>query len=467
MAKKIGTGLGAPFKPNRGERRSDEEQRRRYAEQGRRPSRPRAPPDTNDPFASPERRLDRRPRRNSESSIQQPLTEEEKRARDQRRKERERRHRERGELDKDGKPRKPGTSSRPRRPGGFDLIDKLDVTGLYGAGCKAIPRGHCWRRLANCIPVFHHDGPFDAANPHRNRRKDHKAPMQAFPKDSANNTIGGSGPVNKRIDMDRIYGRETEGYNDYNRATETQQIRKFSFETKDRPFVSDPYSRDDPVHGEETSGLGTSTFLEGSQASRSAMQRRESEADTSVPGNTGAGAGAGGNTGGIQRKKSLAQRLRGMSQPRRPPPHLLDDLPMPGPTSPDSPVRKGSIPGAPPPPSLIRSVGPQSAGGRLGAAQDVNPFFNDYDEAYDKKGASIRVAEAEKEGRPRQRDRAPSSPMAGLQRSVTSDGTGNMEPLPSQGLARVNTAGAAAPGGGGLLGRMKSLKRPKPPKAQG
>src|ERR1700736_3612880 len=31
--------------------------------------------------------------------------------------------------------------------------------------------------------VFHHDGPFDACNPHRNRAGSKRAPMQAFPKD--------------------------------------------------------------------------------------------------------------------------------------------------------------------------------------------------------------------------------------------------------------------------------------------
>lgn len=40
----------------------------------------------------------------------------------------------RGEKDKDGKPRE-GRSARPKTRG-LDLIDKLDVTGIYGQGSK-------------------------------------------------------------------------------------------------------------------------------------------------------------------------------------------------------------------------------------------------------------------------------------------------------------------------------------------
>lgn len=75
--------------------------------------------------ASPQRRPDRRPRRNSESSVinlEKPLTEEELKAREARRREREKRHRER-----DGKEKKPS-----RR---LDIIDQLDHTSLFGGGC--------------------------------------------------------------------------------------------------------------------------------------------------------------------------------------------------------------------------------------------------------------------------------------------------------------------------------------------
>lgn len=67
----------------------------------------------------------RRPRRKSESSILD--SREEDRKRRERRKEREERREKEGRS-KDGKP-KP-----TRKPQGLDLIDKLDVTGIYGQG---------------------------------------------------------------------------------------------------------------------------------------------------------------------------------------------------------------------------------------------------------------------------------------------------------------------------------------------
>lgn len=80
-------------------------------------------------FASPPRNRGPRPRRNSDSSaMERPiLTEEEQKAKERRRRERAAR-RERDGKDKDGKPRPAG------KPKGLDLIDKLDVTGIYGGG---------------------------------------------------------------------------------------------------------------------------------------------------------------------------------------------------------------------------------------------------------------------------------------------------------------------------------------------
>ena len=68
----------------------------------------------------PNRREKRRPRRNSESSVREkvPLDPEEEKKR------RERKRRESKKLGKDGKPQ--------RR---LDVIDKLDVTSIYGTGC--------------------------------------------------------------------------------------------------------------------------------------------------------------------------------------------------------------------------------------------------------------------------------------------------------------------------------------------
>ena len=100
-----------------------------------------------DIFASPEKRNSTRNRRNSESSIleKSSLTEEERRRRERRHREREARSREKGSspskardssrASRDGKPVKP-SSSRVKKPRGMDLIDQLDQTGIYGAGCK-------------------------------------------------------------------------------------------------------------------------------------------------------------------------------------------------------------------------------------------------------------------------------------------------------------------------------------------
>jgi hypothetical protein len=257
--------------------------------------------------------------------------------------------------------------------------------------------------------VFHHDGPFDACNPHRNRKKDVRAPMQAFPVDSANNVLGGSGPLNKNIDLDRFHGRGEDAFNDYSQSraqVPAKQVSSFN-----------PTDRVEQIHTSESVGLGTSTFLEGAPASRKDLQRRESETETSAfPG------------GGLTRKKSLAVRLRGLSQNR------TNNVTSPdgnyGPMSPNSP---GQV---------------QSAGGRnriAATSKESNPFFSDYNDAYEKKGATIRYAEETKGGRAR----APSSPPRnGLTRSVTADSV----PTASNDMPEKSSTG------GGFLNRMKSLK---------
>jgi hypothetical protein len=98
-------------------------------------SRPRGPPGARGPRDSPVRSDKLRPRRNSESSIADKgsLTAEEERKRRERRRERER-----GERSKDGKHRE-HRSGRSKKPGYIDVIDKMDVTGLYGSGCMYFP----------------------------------------------------------------------------------------------------------------------------------------------------------------------------------------------------------------------------------------------------------------------------------------------------------------------------------------
>ena len=314
------------------------------------------------------------------------LDPEEERKRRERRKERDARTR-------DGK-----SKTRVKKPQGLDLIDKLDVSGIYGPS------------------LFHHDGPFDACNPHRNRKKDNRAPMQAFPVNSANNALGGSGPINKHIDLDSFHGRGAEGFTDFaSGARETDMFKKRP-ELEGRSLSFNPKDRADIIHGEETVGLGTSTFLEGAPASRTAIQQRELDEANNA------------QNGGLGRKKSIAQRIRGISQPRR---GFGDGNPRI--TSPDArwggpPV---TTPGSPPPRM------PQSAGGPA-RANESNPFFDDYDEAYDRKGAAIKESEA----RDGPSMRSPTSPAR-------------------NGLTRVRTADmsdGAEGGKSGFLSRVKSLK---------
>ncbi|KAJ5181429.1 hypothetical protein N7449_011576 [Penicillium cf. viridicatum] len=297
----------------------------------------------------------RRPRRNSESSVMDrgskllDVDDDEKRRR-------ERRHRERSGRSKDGKSR---SGRKDRR---LDIIDKLDVTSIYGTG------------------MFHHDGPFDACNPHRNRRGVRTAPMQAFPKGSTNMALGGAGPNNSNIDLNLFHGRMEEGHNDFSTAGRRNAETGFM----------DPTARVDPIHGPQSMGLGTSTFLDGAPASRSAMARRESENESGLTPN-----------GGLARKKSLAQRLRG------------------------------------------RGAGP----GRMASPTDNfprNPYFQEeeYEEEWDKKGSSI---EARLDGG---RVRSSSSPKQ-MERKITND-----RPYEE---SRLNPGA-----GGGFLNRMKSLRKPKP-----
>lgn len=358
--------------------RSDEEERDRTRGAPRGPPRPRGPPGSRPPRPSSRERREhreRRPRRNSESSVidKGSLDPDEERRRRQRRKERD-------ERAKDGK----STQRKVRRPQGLDLIDKLDVTGIYGPS------------------MIHHDGPYDAVQPHRNRKKDTRAPMEAFPVGSANNSLGGSGPLNSKIDLDRIHGRGAEGFTDFG-GTETEWKK---------PRVEAEFNakgRTDIIHGQQSHGLGTSTFLEGAPASRKAVE--EDLQNQKVMAETGLG-----------RKKSIAQRFRGISQPRR----QYGEGRI---TSPEARYGSATSPN-----------GPYSAGAvSQTKATELNPFFDEYNKAYDSKGAAIKATESSS------KDGQSSPGRNALQRAVTSDSVGsptNEQPKPS----------------GGFLNRVKSLK---------
>lgn len=199
----------------------------------------------------------------------------------------------------------------PVKPKGYDTIDKLDVTGIYGTA------------------FVHHDGPFDACNPHRNN-KSSRAPLHAFAVGSSNNSL--TGPPPSKPNHDHLFGHSEDGW------------AMFDQEPKIVPQEIDPLTRVEPIHGVQTNGLGTSTFLEGTPASRNAIQQHEKEDATRKIVK---------DDNGLTRKKSLAQRFRGMSQGRSPRPDFSDGRPTYAPgTSFDSALpaeRSGAVDGTPPP----------------------------------------------------------------------------------------------------------------------
>ena len=78
-----------------------------------------------------------RPRRNSESSL---VDKSGKMSSDDEKRRRERRHRDREARHRDGRPRAPGSSTTKKPSRKLDIIDQLDVTSIYGTGCKQIER---------------------------------------------------------------------------------------------------------------------------------------------------------------------------------------------------------------------------------------------------------------------------------------------------------------------------------------
>jgi hypothetical protein len=227
--------------------------------------------------------------------------------------------------------------------------------------------------------------------------------MQAFPKDSLNNSLGGAGPLNSAADHSTFMGNATdEAFRDFaqsgrkNKGTEAP--------------IFDPISRG-KVYGDDSYGLGASTFLEGTPAARTAIARHQAEqAQEAVD-------------GGLQRKKSLAQRIRHINKGPR-------DYPSGRMTNPDGIYSKRS------------PDGPQSAG----TGQESNPFFSEFSKGED--DISVRV-----------RDKEPSSARRGsaggpLERRATTDASATFDEAQAQAPAKPT----------GILGRMKSLKGPRKPR---
>ncbi|CAN6628462.1 hypothetical protein TRVA0_011S03004 [Trichomonascus vanleenenianus] len=233
---------------------------------------PRRPPASSKPLVSLENKRPppppptRQRRANSDSSVMEQPKTEDQRDQERREKDRERRHRHRDGTKKRSSKKKVHT----------DTIDKLDVTGFFGAGS------------------FHHDGPFDACNPNRNKNTK-RAPVKAFPVDGANMTLnGGLDTRDKYATENNILGRGVdEAYNDFNHGGRTPAKQNGTVTTFDTSL------RNQPVHGDLTWGLGSTTFLDGTPASRDAVKLAEKEAQTAQLG----------------RKKSIVQKLRGGNGP--------------------------------------------------------------------------------------------------------------------------------------------------------
>lgn len=116
----------------------------------------------------------------------------------------------------------------------LDSIDKLDVTGIFFRG------------------GFHHDGPYDAARPQRNNIYNKNAPIMAFPKNSSNNVLTRSHTISNS-------SSQTSFLNPINR----QGTISGQFDSNIKNKI---------IHGHSSIGLGSTTFLEGTPASKEAIE---------------------------------------------------------------------------------------------------------------------------------------------------------------------------------------------------
>lgn len=172
---------------------------------------------------------------------------------------------------------------KPVKAKNLDTIDKMDVTAFFGGG-------------------FHHDGPFDACTPHRNKNAK-QPPVLAFPVDGPNNSISGLQSIDKNQQINLAFGNyEDDDQNEIvgrKSSIKDKSVVKTGHEANefDAPqqnpgvFAFDANSKSTPVHGSTTAGLGSTTFIDGAPAP---IRVNNVENDTPT----------------IGRKKSLVQRLR-------------------------------------------------------------------------------------------------------------------------------------------------------------
>lgn len=202
--------------------------------------------------------------------------------------------RERDRHHKSSRNKSPKKKVEPIKAKNLDTIDKLDVTAFFGGG-------------------FHHDGPFDACTPHRNKNAK-SAPVMAFPADGPNNSIKGlAGNVDKNEQMNLAFGHydvdNRNGFSSGRRGSASPVKEEFVPVIKTSRASDDPQSlytpkqnpsvvnfdaniKAEPIHGSTTAGLGSSTFIDGAPAPK------VNDEFLNVSGS------------GLGRKKSLVQRLR-------------------------------------------------------------------------------------------------------------------------------------------------------------
>lgn len=214
-------------------------------------------------------------------------------------------------------------------------------------------------------------------------------------------SMGGSGPLNKRPDHKTFMGN--------NDGDATADFGVAAAPLKPEVAMFDPHQRASVIHGDESVGLGTSTFLEGTPAAKAAVDKAQQESRDQF--------GADGS-GGLQRKQSLAQRFRRPKQ------------------------REGGFSASgrmTNPEGVYNYRDRPSAGGSLSSPRgETNPFFNEYEPTKDgEEQLSVR----------RTSGGAPTDAKAPIPGSLERRATADSFEQKQQPKPKV-----------GLLGRMKSLK---------
>lgn len=142
------------------------------------------------------------------------------------------------------------SSNTTQPPESLDVIDKMDVTGIYGSS------------------RFHHDGPFDACAPHRNQagKRGAATPMSAFPVDGPNNSLAVEDPALAAYRTTvQVYGQDAESI--------PPELAQSSF---------DPTDRGVKLHGQRTMGLGSTTFIDGTPATQSAIEDAREQRESNL-----------------------------------------------------------------------------------------------------------------------------------------------------------------------------------------